>query len=149
MWPSNKRRLVYGELFLIVILVETYPWVKFHLLLRFRAIQFVLSFSWRRSCNIGADFELSFLPTFCSACGERGRHLQPHPSAGQVQVPVPPKNSNRRLEHRYRNLVPTEYVLQCNVMPYVGLLTNGKAARTASIVFPEAKEPVMTFPLLY
>ena len=45
--------------------------------------------------------------------------------------------------------MPAEYVLQCNMMPYVGLLTNGKAVRTASIVFPEAKEPVMTFPLLY
>jgi signal peptidase complex subunit 3 len=43
----------------------------------------------------------------------------------------------------FRNVEPAHYALKYNLMPYVGALTYGEAARTnASVVFPPLQEVV-------
>ena len=37
---------------------------------------------------------------------------------------------------------PAHYTLKYNVMPYVGLLTYGEAARTGPLAFPEKRTEV-------
>ncbi|KAH7916614.1 signal peptidase 22 kDa subunit [Hygrophoropsis aurantiaca] len=47
----------------------------------------------------------------------------------------------RDLSKTFKNVAPAHYALKYNVMPYVGMLTYGEAARTAEpIGFPEAQE---------
>lgn len=41
-----------------------------------------------------------------------------------------------------RNVSPAEFSLKYNVMPYVGLLTYGEAARTTEFEMPEALDAV-------
>lgn len=42
----------------------------------------------------------------------------------------------------YRNVSSTAFSLKYNVMPYVGLLTYGEAARTSGYEMPEALDAV-------
>ncbi|KAI0058116.1 signal peptidase subunit [Artomyces pyxidatus] len=49
----------------------------------------------------------------------------------------------RELSKKFKNIPPANYTLKYNLMPYVGLLTYGEAARTtAPVAFPLAKERV-------
>ncbi|THH14026.1 hypothetical protein EW146_g6266 [Bondarzewia mesenterica] len=49
----------------------------------------------------------------------------------------------RDLSHKFKDALPAHYSLKYNVMPYIGVLTYGEAARTdASVAFPEARERV-------
>jgi len=51
--------------------------------------------------------------------------------------------SFRELSSKFKNAPPAHYTLKYNIMPYVGLLTYGEAARTsAPVAFPKAKEQV-------
>ncbi|ETW81129.1 hypothetical protein HETIRDRAFT_440637 [Heterobasidion irregulare TC 32-1] len=57
-----------------------------------------------------------------------------------IQVQGKNKYPFRDPSEKFRNPEPAEYTLKYNLMPYVGLLTYGEAARTTPIPFPEAKE---------
>ncbi|KAG9316851.1 signal peptidase 22 kDa subunit [Chiua virens] len=48
----------------------------------------------------------------------------------------------RELSQSFKNVSPTEFVLKYNLMPYVGLLTYGEAARTTGFEMPEALDAV-------
>ncbi|KAH0828079.1 signal peptidase 22 kDa subunit [Lanmaoa asiatica] len=48
----------------------------------------------------------------------------------------------RELSQSFKNVSPTEFSLKYNVMPYVGLLTYGEAARTTGFEMPEALDAV-------
>ena len=150
MWPSNKRRLVHGELFRSLFsskricgssFISCFAFVSYSSFFYFRGVDPAIS-----ALTFGSHSCLLSAPQVENEVAIRNRiRVQ-----GRHKYPSRPKKIIFcGLEHRYRNLVPAEYALQCDVLPYVGLLANGKAARIASIVLPEAKEPVMTFPLLY
>lgn len=50
---------------------------------------------------------------------------------------------NSITDHHSRGVLPGQYSLKYNVMPYVGLLSYGEAARTMEAVdFPEARDSV-------
>ncbi|KAF9227111.1 signal peptidase 22 kDa subunit [Gyrodon lividus] len=55
-----------------------------------------------------------------------------------------PKNKYkfRELSRSFRNVSPAEFSLKYNVMPYVGMLTYGEAARTTSFDMPDALDVV-------
>ncbi|KIJ18509.1 hypothetical protein PAXINDRAFT_167116 [Paxillus involutus ATCC 200175] len=55
-----------------------------------------------------------------------------------------PKNKYkfRELSRSFKNASPAEFSLKYNVMPYVGVLTYGEAARTTSFDLPEALDAV-------
>jgi len=48
----------------------------------------------------------------------------------------------RELSQSFKNVSPAEFSLKYNVMPYVGLLTYGEAARTTGFEMPEALDAV-------
>ncbi|KAH7888962.1 signal peptidase 22 kDa subunit [Phlebopus sp. FC_14] len=48
----------------------------------------------------------------------------------------------RELSESFKNVSPTEFSLKYNVMPYVGMLTYGEAARTIAFDMPEARDAV-------
>ncbi|KIJ68025.1 hypothetical protein HYDPIDRAFT_107611 [Hydnomerulius pinastri MD-312] len=48
----------------------------------------------------------------------------------------------RELSESFKNTSPAEFSLKYNVMPYVGMLTYGEAARTAAFDMPEARDAV-------
>ncbi|CAL1705932.1 unnamed protein product [Somion occarium] len=51
------------------------------------------------------------------------------------------KYTFRELSSTFRNIPPAHYSLKYNVMPYVGILTYGEAARTKEPVsFPESRD---------
>ncbi|GLB37087.1 putative signal peptidase subunit [Lyophyllum shimeji] len=49
----------------------------------------------------------------------------------------------RELSSTFKNVAPAHYALKYNVMPYVGVLTYGQAARTVEpVAFPESQSRV-------
>lgn len=72
------------------------------------------------------EVRLSLFPSVLLACLATLSNFIPHISISHL-----------------RNVGPANYTLKYNVMPYVGMLTYGEAARTVdSVPFPEQRSEV-------
>ncbi|KAF9011112.1 signal peptidase 22kDa subunit [Cyathus striatus] len=60
-----------------------------------------------------------------------------------IQVVAKNKYMFREISHKFKNIPPAYYSLKYNIMPYVGVLTYGEAARTNdSVEFPPVQPRV-------
>lgn len=84
---------------------------------------------------------LPFFSLHCMLCAPPNFHFHMHDANYGLRITVT-VSAHRRFLHS-RNVGPANYSLRYNVMPYVGLLTYGEAARTTdAIPFPSKREGV-------